>query len=209
MISISLHRFSKATIAFSAGGRPIDVYYFPGISDKKALVLAGVHGSELSGIQVAALLIKRLQDTCAKPYYSTWVIPCLFPDNAFAATQQLKELNSCKNIGRYTSPLKADPNRQMPPAGIAFSESAPQDAYGRMIEAENQVLLEVIQYLEPEKILSIHASHDAANAGIFADPRTDCRGIALGFKQDSGSNLQQASHYTNGLFLLSNGNFIM
>ena len=114
--SISLDRFSKATIAFTTGGRPIDVYYFPGRSDKRALVLAGVHGSELSGIQVAALLINRLQDSSAKPYYSTWVVPCLFPDNAFAATQQLKELNSCKNIGRYTSPLKADPNRQMPPA---------------------------------------------------------------------------------------------
>jgi hypothetical protein len=185
LVSSSPARPSKVTLAFSAGGRPIDVFYFPGTSDKKALVLAGVHGSELSGIEVAKLLVKRLQDSACKPYYSTWVIPCLFPDNAFAASQQLKELNSCKNIGRYTSRVLPDPNRQMPAAGTAYSELAPRDIYGRKIESENQVLLEVIQYLQPERILSIHASHDAANAGIFADPRTDCHGIALGFENDS------------------------
>lgn len=205
LVSLSPGKPAKLTIAFSAGGRPIDVFYFPGISDKKALVLAGVHGSELSGIEAAKLLVDRLQDTTHKPYYATWVIPCLFPDNAFAATQQLKELNSYKNIGRYTSSVQADPNRQMPGAGSAYSESIPLDIYGRKIESENQVLLEIIQYLQPERILSIHASHDGVNAGIFADPRTDCHGIALGFEPDSALVINMAKQLqSNGVYWQGN-----
>ena len=30
-----------------------------------------------------------------------------------------------------------------------------------------------------------HAIKDTARAGIFADPRTDCQGIALGYESDS------------------------
>ena len=37
----------------------IEAWYFPGTSDKKALVIGGVHGSELSGIEVAETLASQ------------------------------------------------------------------------------------------------------------------------------------------------------
>ena len=59
------------------------------------------------------------------------------------------------------------------------------DAHGRLIEKENALLLQLIQSFAPERIVNIHAIKDSTKAGIFADPRTDCDGRALGFASDS------------------------
>src|SRR3954467_15304222 len=42
----------QAYLGISKQGRPIRAFYFPGTSDKKAVVIGGVHGSELSSIDV-------------------------------------------------------------------------------------------------------------------------------------------------------------
>src|SRR6266498_4246731 len=66
--------------------RSILAWYFPGTSEKNALVIGGVHGSELSAIEVAETLVQNLL-TGEKIYYNVIIVPCLFPDNAATAKE--------------------------------------------------------------------------------------------------------------------------
>ena len=178
------NRSLKAVLGFTKNNRPVELYYFPGTSNKKALVIGGVHGSELSAMDVVKQLLEELENG-VEIYYSVVVIPCLFPDNAVAALQAGKEINSTKNIGRYSHAGAPDPNRQMPPLGKAFNPLQPLDDANREIERENQMLLHLIQDFAPDRIINVHAIRNSAKAGIFADPRTDCAGRALGYETDS------------------------
>lgn len=182
----------KGMLGYSQKGRMIDAWYFPGTSGKKALVIGGMHGSELSSIAVAEELIQRLQHE--KPYYSVIVIPCLFPDNAEAARVDDAGIGGVHNRGRYSHQAAADPNRQMPSLGKAFNAAFPLDHLGRTIEQENQLLLALIGQFRPDRIANIHAIRNTAYAGIYADPRTDSQGMALGFYTDSSLAVSMAAH---------------
>jgi hypothetical protein len=155
----------------SQQGREIEAFYFPGISNRRALIIGGVHGSELSAIEVAKQLLQSLQ-TGDSIFYNAIIIPSLFPDNA-------------ENIGRYSFTGAVDPNRQMPTPGQAFDEEDALDHAGRKIEHENTFLLELIDQYRPQRIVNLHAIRDSGHAGVFADPRTDEKGIALGYETDS------------------------
>ncbi|HET7897373.1 MAG TPA: hypothetical protein VFL47_06880, partial [Flavisolibacter sp.] len=172
--------------------QPVDIWYFPGVSQQKALVIGGIHGSELSSVAVANQLIRQLQQG-KKPYYSVVVIPSLFPDNARVAEKSSRD-RVPDNKGRYTAETTADPNRQMPAAGQPFLLQDPTDAMSRPMETEIRALLQVIQVFRPDRLLSIHAIRDQRRAGIFADPRTDCSGMALGFDTDEELALLMAEH---------------
>lgn len=190
----SLHLQKKSgriTLGYSKYLRSIEAWYFPGSSDRKALVIGGVHGSELSSIEIAQTLIDELRNG-KQPYYTVVVIPCLFPDNAYTARKAC--LGKTSNLGRYTSEVHADPNRQLPPLGVSFNVENPVDLHGREIETENQLLLQLIQEFQPARVLNLHAIKDETKAGFFADPRTDCEGRALGFKSDSSLALEIAKH---------------
>ena len=171
-------------------GNAVELYFFPGTSDKNALVVGGLHGSELPSIEVAQKLIAQLS-AGEKPYYNVVVVPSLFPDNAQAARED-KGDRVVHNSGRYTDESTADPNRQMPLPGKAFARENPVDAMGRGIEDENQILLQLIQTYKPGRFLSIHSIKDRSKAGVFADPRTDCAGYALGFETDEALALLMA-----------------
>ena len=186
---------AKTILGYTNQSRPVEAYYFPGTSDKKALIVGGMHGSELSSIEMAGGLIEVLS-AGEMPYYNVVVIPALFPDNAVKAMLANQLM---KNVGRYTTEESADPNRQMPEPGEAFNKTYPFDRCGRMIEIENQFLLQLIQDYRPARIASLHAIKDVTKAGIYADPRTDCRGYALGFETDSSLAVLMAD------FIESNG----
>jgi hypothetical protein len=171
-------------------GRSVEAFFFPGRSDKKALVIAGMHGSELSSIEIAQTLLRRLS-TGEKPFYNVVIVPSLFPDNAQEALAAKKD-RLRDNTGRYTNETAADPNRQMPPLGKSFSVHDPVDALQREIEGENAALLDLIQTYKPDRLISIHAIKDKTKAGIFADPRTDCSGTALGYDTDKALALLMA-----------------
>ena len=129
---------AKTILGYTNGSRPVEAYYFPGASDKKALIIGGMHGSELSSIEIATNLIDVLSSG-EMPYYNVVIIPSLFPDNAVKAIMENQLMN---NVGRYTTEESADPNRQMPELGKPFSKELPFDMHGRMIENENQFLLQ-------------------------------------------------------------------
>jgi len=115
-----------AELGMSKQGKSIKGYYFPGTSNKRALVIGGVHGSELSGIEVARKLLTMLQ-VDGSGYYSVMVIPCLFPDNEEIAIQFPDGANKKYNPGRYSGKIATDPNRQMPALGHSFDYQNPFD----------------------------------------------------------------------------------
>lgn len=181
---ISENRNTGFTLGKSKEGRDIHAYYIPGTSDQRALVIGGVHGSELSAIEVAYRLVTRLIQG-KQPYYSVIIVPSLFPDNAIRAISEPGSIGGTSNIGRYSCHDGVDPNRQMPTPGKAYDERSGLDHAGRKIEKENQLLLQLIQDFQPRRIANLHAIRDPDYGGVYADPRTDHNGIALGYASDS------------------------
>ena len=76
----------KVVLGYGRNNQPVEAYFFPGTSTKKALVVAGVHGSEIAGVEVAKTILALL-DAGETPYYNVVVVPCLFPANAENALQ--------------------------------------------------------------------------------------------------------------------------
>lgn len=164
--------------------RNVEAWFFPGSSDNNALVIGGVHGSELSSVEVAKALISQLTES-RNNYYNVIIIPSLFPDNASRAVDNPLQIGTTANVGRYTFCNSVDPNRQMPSPGKAFDDKTGLDHLGRKIETENQLLLQLIQSFRPQRIINVHAIRDTSYGGVYADPRTDQNGIALGYTSDS------------------------
>lgn len=180
--------FAEGSLGTTEGGQSVRSYYFPGQTDNHALIIAGVHGSELSGTEVVEILIEKLK-TGPRPYYTVIIVPSLFPDNAVVAKSKPKQIETGENVGRYTSGTEStkhstDPNRQFPEFGKGYDPSTKKDAKGRAIEPENIILLELIDRFRPARIASVHSNHDLDKAGIYADPRADSTGFALGFDTD-------------------------
>lgn len=177
----------------SKEGRAVEAWFFPGRSNKNALVIGGVHGSELSSIEVAYTLVDQLAKGDSI-YYNVIIVPSLFPDNAAIARSRKKEIGSPRNIGRYSFTGAPDPNRQMPSPGSALDETGKSDHAGRKLEDENLLLLQLIEVYRPQRIASVHAIRDKNYSGFFADPRTDERGIALGYDTDSSLAVMMAGY---------------
>jgi hypothetical protein len=153
----------KGLLAVSKGGKPVEAFFFPGKSDERALVIAGVHGSEQGGIEVAEMLRETLRTAPTRPYYSVILVPTLFPDNA------------AKREREGATPT----NRNFPKPGTSLSQATatagagkPLDATGRAILPENIALLNLIERFRPSRIVSVHGSFDRGAAGLFSDPHT-------------------------------------
>jgi hypothetical protein len=181
------------TLGRTYAGRSVEAFFFPGRSEKRALVVSGVHGSELSGIEVAKRLVKSLhEDASMPPHFNVLVIPELFTDNAERARAANPPPGKDSNEGR-TSPFArcpksrkrggdivcADPNREFPPLSKPFDPDKPVDALKREIEAENVMLLNVVRLFRPSRIASVHAhsmpkdmKRNVDAPGIFADSHT-------------------------------------
>ena len=82
----------------------------------------------------------------------------------------------------------------MPSPGKAFDIAARVDHLGRQIETENQLLLQLIQKFHPQRIMNIHAIRNSSYGGVYADPRTDHTGIALGYSSDSSLAIEMAAY---------------
>ena len=191
---------TSGSIGTTAGKRSITAHFFPGTSAEKALVVGGVHGSELSGIAVAEELVRRLSAPgAAPPFFSVVIVPTLFPDSVAARRDFEAKLKGPLSPDDYakaaakagdpgrTTKGQEDPNRQMPMPGTAFDPKNPVDAAGRLIEVENQALLELIQRFAPVRIASLHAIKNPDRAGVFADPHPSVTGAdpALAGRMDA------------------------
>ena len=171
-----------ATIGRTPRRAAIELHVFPGRSSHTALVIGGVHGTEAIGVDVTRQLIAELQRSRRwerRPFFTTLVIPALFPDN-------LPRSHGGRDRGRRATSGRADPNRQFPKSGSGFDADLgrldaimSRDALGRPIELANVALIELIQRDRPKRIASVHAIRRATSAGIYADPHRSS-GTALG-----------------------------
>ena len=127
--------------------------YFPGTAPRRAMIISGVHGDELAGVEVVETLLPRLMT--ATRTFSIIVVPRVFAAN-------------CRARRRKTSAHHRDPNRQMPDI-----RALPGSTSGGMpVEPENQALLDLIQRFQPERLVSVHGvGRDNDLAGITSDPR--------------------------------------
>jgi hypothetical protein len=176
----TLDRNASATLVRSPRGRRVEFHVFPGRSAQRALVIGGVHGTELIGVEVALRLLAELRAECgrnARPFFTTIIVPALFPDNLPASHGGFGQ-------GRRATRGYVDPNRQFPmigtglgagPSGIDSAggidnSGVPRDSVGRRIEPANVALLELIRRFRPRRIASIHAIRNPGSAGIYSDP---------------------------------------
>ena len=151
----------EASLGLTKGKRQVKAFFFPGISNQRALVIAGVHGTERQGIQVAELLIANLKKT--QPFFTVIVVPTLFPDN--------------QALGRFgTREGATKTNRNFPVGGMTLAEATkagggtPKDKNKKPILPENMMLMELMERFQPSRIISIHGTWDASKAGVFSDP---------------------------------------
>ena len=112
-------------IGVDSEGSPVTAHVIPGQIGDVAMVVAGVHGSEQSGVEVAERLLKQLANQ--KPYFTVVIVPQLFPSNVASraawedglakrqsniALDQYRKLRQREgDVGRETKGGK-DPNRQ-------------------------------------------------------------------------------------------------
>jgi hypothetical protein len=142
--------------------RPVEVVFFRGSTERRALVIAGVHGSEKQGIEVARMLMEELKKT--PPLLTTIVVPSLFPDNATLTGDRARE------GGTPTNRNFPNPSDDLA-AATPKPGAKPRDAEGRAMLPENVMLVELMERFNPERIISIHGTQAPGQAGVFYDPR--------------------------------------
>jgi hypothetical protein len=173
----------------SALPRSITVRYVPGRTARRALVIAGVHGSEVQGIEVAQQLLSDIASAPNLPELSAIIVPDLFPDDA---------------AYRDREGPGAHPNRNFPDASKDLAASGGKDALGKAIRPENVMLMQLMERFSPERVISIHGTWDASKAGVSYDTRAEtpaegARARAWGINPDSDESnaprgLVQARH---------------
>lgn len=208
----------KVLIGNSSKGRPIYAYYYNKGGVDKAMIIAGVHGSEFYGVDVA----NRLKDSLnrLKSPKSKWkilLIPELFPDNvlkgrdsSFKENYGRRTCEICHGLDKEPECTKCvDPNRQMPKINSYFKIGDTLSCVGDKIELENQYLIYITQKFDPSRIISLHCknSYKMSEIGIYADPRTDNDNLALGYSDDAILVLRMAFviKENNGIIY---GNFV-
>ncbi len=155
--------------------RSIPVRYIAGRTARRALVIAGVHGSEVQGVEVAEQLLTDLANAGNQPEMSAAIVPNLFPDDA--------AYHDREGPG-------AHPNRNFPDPSRDLTASGGKDALGNAIRPENVMLMHLIERFAPERIISIHGTWDASMAGVSYDQRAltpdeEARAQSWGINPDS------------------------
>jgi hypothetical protein len=179
----------EGTFDTGKGKAPVEAYFFPGSTDRRALIIGGVHGTEPSGVEVVNDLLADLRKPGPPPYFSVIVVPVMFPEQLKAGKRPI--------LG--TKDL--DPNRNLPAVGKSLGEAKDKkgtyrDAEGRKMAPENVILVDLIERFQPERIASVHGHKEPVKGakpgtdmpGIFADPRP---GDAA--KEDAALSLKMAT----------------
>lgn len=155
-------------------------HFFAGTSSERAIIFAGIHGSELSAVEVADRLVADLQSGAYPvPYYNVIIVPRLFPENVAAAEASGDPGTDTHGAGRYSSAdryadgdtprdrMPVEPNRQNPSpgSGISMTDAYPTISVGsgdnaqtEVMEPENVIRHRLIQRFRPSRVCYLHAS---------------------------------------------------
>jgi hypothetical protein len=152
--------------------RPIEAFFFRGSTDRRALVIAGVHGTERQGMEVATRLIHDLQSQTQPPGFTTIIVPSLFPDNAARGTAGARESGPTPTNRNFPLPSEDLAAATEAGGGTAVDASKSKGKRTRAILPENLLLLELMERFHPERIISIHGTSGPGSAGVFYDRRS-------------------------------------
>jgi hypothetical protein len=152
--------------------RPIEAFFFRGSTDRRALVIAGVHGTERQGMEVARRLIHDLQSQSQPPGFSTIIVPSLFPDNAAGLPLGERESGDTPTNRNFPPPSEDLAAARAAGGGTAVDASKDAGKRTRAILPENLLLLELMERFHPERIISIHGTSGPGSAGVFYDRRS-------------------------------------
>jgi hypothetical protein len=161
-------RIRQGRLGTTAGARPVEAHFIQGTTNRKALVIAGVHGSERQGIEVARMLLADL--AANQPLFTVIVVPSLFPDNAATGTRE-----GATPTNRNFPPASEDLAAATAAGGGTAVDAFTRRAGGtrtRAILPENIMLLQLIERFSPERIISIHGTRHSGAGGVFYDPVT-------------------------------------
>jgi len=158
-------RIRQGRLGATAGARPVEAHFVQGTSSQRALLIAGVHGSERQGIEVARMLLVDL--AANQPVYTVIVVPSLFPDNA---TRGIRE-GTIPTNRNFPSPTEDLAAATTVGGGVPVDASIDRTgARTRSILPENIMLLQLMERFMPERIISIHGTRHSGAGGVFYDP---------------------------------------
>jgi hypothetical protein len=149
-----------------SGSHTVQAFYFRGTTDRRALIIGGVHGSEPGGVEVVNDLLDLLRAPNAPmPFFSIIIVPELFSANVHSS-RPLSERRTSGGITKQLVKGKAkdvdtpDPNRQFPDVGKDAAQDPTLgclvDSENRCIEPENIVLMDLIDRFQPERVANVH-----------------------------------------------------
>src|SRR6266536_1459254 len=160
-----------------------EAYFFQGRSDRRALVIAGVHGDEKRGVEVVKLLQTNLTGAALKPFFTTILVPIVIPRTNAKSSRNVPGGIGFDKSGR-TVCRSIEPNRNYPLPGedLAAAQArgksalddpelvirasggvrAPKDTDPAMpftsirMLPETRILISLIERFQPERLASIH-----------------------------------------------------
>lgn len=104
-----------------------EAFFFPGRSERRALIISGVHSDETRGIEVVKKLRAKLTGT--KPFFTTILVPIVFP-----RATGTSDRNVAGGLGFDTSHKlqcrKVEPNRNFPLPGQDLAKARSNGAAG-------------------------------------------------------------------------------
>jgi len=127
-----------------------DTFFYKGslanTKDKKALIIAGIHGREVSSCKLGKHVQSKLHSKDIKPDLHTVIVPCLVPNRkmgrgAGTGSQKVKDLN--REFGGTTPSKNPLANK----------------------------ITQIVKEFNPDQTVSIHAISDSRLAGIYLDPK--------------------------------------
>ena len=162
-----------------------DALFFPGRDERRALIIAGVHGDEQGGVEVVKSLQALLEKNSSagkKPFFSTILVPVVIPRTPLLPPKDRRNVPGgigLNDRGRVECHI-AEPNRNFPLPGMDLKQARDRgklkitdpelvirDGCGNIRAAqgekttirmlpETRILISLIERFQPERLASVH-----------------------------------------------------
>lgn len=157
--------YKQHTIGYSVRNRAIAAHVF-GEGKKKVLMIGGIHGDELSGADLARLLVYSYKSKPANANLTVMIIPEANPDGLIARTR----VNSRGvDINRNFPSKSWQPDYEKPRYNPGLNPAS---------EPETKILMKIIESFSPNLIITFHAPLNCVN---WDGPAAQLAGILSGF----------------------------
>jgi hypothetical protein len=154
-------------------------FFFPGRSERRALIISGVHGDEHRGVKVVQRLQSLLETT--KPFFTTILVPVVIPRTRATGKRNVPRGIGLNNTGTVVC-REVEPNRNFPLPGEDFATAQTRGNTGptapelmirdassgslrpprgvdrtsiRMLP-ETRILINLTERFQPERLASVH-----------------------------------------------------